>query len=117
MTKGFKVDKKFFRRWVKALESGKYEQVKNTLKGKTNDGNVGYCCLGVACQLRADSANRARPWGKKGVNSYAQRCEGVKEEYAGSWLLPESEQVKLSTLNDNGSSFKEIAKTIREKYL
>lgn len=39
-------------RWVEALRSGEYKQVKGALRGVNRDGDpVGYCCLGVACEL------------------------------------------------------------------
>ena len=34
------------RKWIEALESGNYQQVQDTLKGKNLDGDVGFCCLG-----------------------------------------------------------------------
>jgi hypothetical protein len=37
--------------WVKALRSGEYKQVKNTLCGVRKDGDVGFCCLGVLTDL------------------------------------------------------------------
>ena len=37
--------------WLEALRSGKYEQVQGTLKGITEDGEEGYCCLGVFCSV------------------------------------------------------------------
>ncbi len=37
-------------KWLKALESGKYKATKNYLCTRIDDG-VGYCCLGVACEV------------------------------------------------------------------
>lgn len=37
--------------WVDALRSGEYKQVKNTLCGVRNDGEIGFCCLGVLTDL------------------------------------------------------------------
>ncbi len=36
--------------WLRALRSGKYKQALHELK-KDNDHQVGYCCLGVACEV------------------------------------------------------------------
>ncbi len=36
----------FRKLWVKALRSGEYEQTECSLRD-----NIGYCCLGVACDL------------------------------------------------------------------
>lgn len=39
-------------KWVTALESGEYKQVKGALQKEIDDnGTVGYCCLGVLCDL------------------------------------------------------------------
>lgn len=44
--------------WVEALRSGEYAQGKYALTAVNEDGKMGYCCLGVACELavRADPA-------------------------------------------------------------
>lgn len=40
------------RKWVKALKSGHYKQVKGTLERRHNNGEVvGNCCLGVLCYV------------------------------------------------------------------
>jgi hypothetical protein len=40
------------RKWVDALRSGEYEQTTGVLRKADGDGNVvGYCCLGVACEV------------------------------------------------------------------
>lgn len=39
-------------KWVTALRSGQYEQTRGRLTGETHvDGRIGYCCLGVLCDL------------------------------------------------------------------
>lgn len=49
------LNEKFLDRWAAALESGKYPQAKGALcvteEEPDKDGNVGFCCLGVACEL------------------------------------------------------------------
>lgn len=42
------MNKEIKQQWVKALRSGKYEQTKGTLRDE-----VGFCCLGVLCDLHA----------------------------------------------------------------
>lgn len=38
--------------WLKALRSGEYEQIAGILKGRdAKTGKVGYCCLGVLCDV------------------------------------------------------------------
>jgi hypothetical protein len=41
-----KLDLQYVKKWLTALRSGKYPQVKNLLQ--TYEG---YCCLGVACKI------------------------------------------------------------------
>lgn len=36
---------------VTALRSGKYKQVNGLLKRLTSGGKIGFCCLGVACDI------------------------------------------------------------------
>lgn len=43
------------RRWVEALRSGKYQQTSGTLARKDPvTGTVGYCCLGVLCEIAVE---------------------------------------------------------------
>lgn len=45
------------RRWIEALRSGEYGQVKATLAVINEDGSpIGYCCLGVLCDLVGEEA-------------------------------------------------------------
>ena len=37
--------------WVAALRSGEYQQTTEALSQVDDDGNWGYCCLGVLCEL------------------------------------------------------------------
>ncbi len=47
-TKATKLNKKFKRKWVNALRSGKYKQGDSYLFDSTNNT---HCCLGVACAI------------------------------------------------------------------
>lgn len=42
-----KINKREFKQWVAALDSGEYKQG----KGKLHNENNEYCCLGVACKI------------------------------------------------------------------
>lgn len=87
-------------KWVAALRSGEYQQI----KGKLHDGK-GYCCMGVLHRLVTGRAPKSY-WGL--------------EAYDGSLDLdfdecerPESTRVDGDTtlmhMNDQGKSFAEIA--------
>ena len=45
-----KTHKKRIQLWIDALRSGEYKQVRGRL-GKGTKKSMGYCCLGVACEV------------------------------------------------------------------
>jgi len=59
------------KKWIAALRSGKYSQVRSRLK--TDDG---YCCLGVACEVLDAKVSS----GRAGTDSvcYEHGLEGIK---------------------------------------
>lgn len=104
--------------WLKALESGEYEQSKNCLF----NGN-GYCCLGVACVVAglqfekvgsayiADGAEAELPESLletfKLFNSYGDfRDDSVQD-------VATFRTSGLASANDRGATFSEIATFIR----
>lgn len=115
------------KRWVELLRSGKYEQLKGYLA--TEDGTK-RCCLGVACDPVVTGIEL--PWRTVYVTS-----AGAVRDYAGqdSAMLPRPIQralgieyslpdvwykhgpFGLSTLNDHGSTFPEIADLIEATYI
>lgn len=104
-------------KWVNALESGEYKQT----RGKLQD-QYGYCCLGVLCDLAIQENVIPEPilddnyyvYGENKIIYYLPvkvlKWAGMKDT---SGTYGEEYNV-LSYKNDNGSSFKEIAKIIRE---
>lgn len=99
-------------KWVSALRSGKYGQI----TGDLYDGENGYCCLGVLCEIGMEN-----PWARNvdgerlaedGGDFYANRnifnipIGGSDETWS---------QARLAKMNDDGASFAEIADYI-EKY-
>lgn len=103
-----KMVKSFKTRWMKALTSGKYQQGEGELKTEYKDENdegkviktVEYCCLGVAKEIFALRAGRGD------TKEYLSQNSCLK-----IGLDPEAQQT-LATLNDNNTSFKDIAKWI-----
>lgn len=101
-------------KWVEALESGNYHQTTNTLKRRIEGGLAGYCCLGVY-----ESINGREPL----TISFYDEDEGPKESYErirAELYAEANEGVDvdwLISMNDGGSSFKEIAEYIRKEYL
>lgn len=122
--------------WVEALESGAYAQTDGVLCRLDVDGNPkGFCCLGVACEVYnanvpeeerlpavvgpqlLDNNERARIYGEGYVGSYTLLPIPVQE-----WLNLATTDgaimgcaVNLPALNDDGSTFEEIAALIKQE--
>ena len=100
------------RKWVKALRSGKYQQARGVLY----DGD-GYCCLGVACAV-----NGFKPTEKYGYNYFGNSYQVLRGRQKTAIGLANEEGmhgedgVELTTLNDDGSTFKEIATIINREF-
>jgi len=97
--------------WLEALESGEYKQTTGWLYRKGS-----YCCLGVACKLYNEENNKKVRYRK---HAHLESLPMVKK-----WLglnsdegtlgdIPKVQAESLATLNDHGSSFKDIAKIVR----
>lgn len=104
--------------WVKALRSGKYQQAQSRLR----DNDTGaMCCLGVACEV-----SRLGTWTESGVYAVGRGRENRNHVYLPEpvrrWLgLAHREGAfdgkslgpnHLSSKNDSGSTFAEIADII-----
>ena len=131
--------------WVEALESGKYQQAQHRLmevNKKTNE--TSYCCLGVACKLFGkDFGKFDLTTNTESIPFCLKNSKGTIDQYSG---LPPVELIRnafgdsvvpvgftggdvvvkdfntlkpvtVSKLNDQGKSFKEIAKMVRQTYL
>lgn len=107
------------KKWIETLESDKYKQTQRALcRGDS------YCCLGVACEIFIESGNslaKVKPLGDNSLASYDDNL-GVCPEAVKSWLglvdkygTSTKKGASLVCLNDNGRTFKEIAKILREK--
>lgn len=112
------------RAWVDALRSGKYEQAQGALAPLgENDEPVGFCCLGVACEL-ANAAgvplrtNRAATF--EGYSRTYDDDAAVLPTSVREWLgLATSsgvygESMQLTARNDEGVTFAEIADLIEQ---
>jgi hypothetical protein len=114
------MDKVIKRRWVEALRSGKYKQGKNRLNGKD-----GFCCLGVLCDLAVeDGVGSWHDYGDEG-NKYFDDLGRIEatllplavQQWSGLWS--ETGDIgrgrSLSRLNDDGVSFRRIARKIERR--
>lgn len=100
-------------KWARDLETTRAKQA----NGYLNDGKGGFCCLGRLCVVA----------GKRGIRSYGGEISyhdetgvlpveviemvGMKTD---NGVLPNKRA--LSELNDEGVSFREIAKIIRKNW-
>jgi hypothetical protein len=127
-------------KWVNALRSGEYKQGRNALMKMGDDGKpAGYCCLGVLCDLYANSKEGKEIGAKWEPSGYLneQRFLGTTTylparvmDWAGletsNPLIPKGRsgnKTSLAQLNDGedaehigAKTFKQIA-TVIEKYL
>lgn len=109
--------------WLKALRSGEYKQITGTLKK-----GVGFCCLGVACDLYSKDKNirweiDANDNGNWILGTYADLPSEVSTwlgmgDFASDPLVKyKKEQVALTRLNDTEKlSFKQIADAIESDW-
>jgi hypothetical protein len=111
---------------LKSLESGEYAQTKGQLWRHTENGKDSYCCLGLACvvaknhgvdiSFNADSFRSIGPYIQGETALLPKKVQlwmGMKSNN-GCYLYRGLQGSSLALRNDNGLSFKEIAKLIRK---
>ncbi len=123
-----KLDPAFKRKWVKALESGKYKQVCGTLVEVKNIFDVplkakGYCCLGVAGALLGETIEDMD--GCSALAGHVAKSVGLTNEIQGLLAscndgdLCYTDGAPLGKVELNPRkrkmTFKSIAKIIRER--
>ena len=104
-------------KWLSALESDKYQQGMHSLCKKDNEGVWRYCCLGVLleefnlftqeyCYFKLSKSDLAASLSVEEQNLVGLRsCTG---------MINNGDGKTLASLNDTGTTFKEIVKFIRE---
>lgn len=111
-------------KWTKELRSGKYIQISGCLK---ND--LGFCCLGVLCNIYIEENKLT--WKRNPDASYhfgpEKECGNLPVSVLNWAGLPYDHRYKFATqnvsvgsitlaeLNDQGTSFTEIAQIIEER--
>ncbi len=110
-------------KWVAALRSGEHEQTTGFLcRINTIDGAIGFCCLGVACELYQKEGGKFDFVEEKGgIRSY-EDCPSVLPNKVLEWLGLLSPRGTyglglkcLSELNDSGRNFLHIADIIESE--
>lgn len=111
-----KKDKEQFLTWIAWLKSGVFKQTQDSLQDEK-----GHCCLGVGCELFIPD-NKKKFWD---IYVYEQELEGEfpnEQPYAPKWLqlidddVEAKKSFKISELNDDGKSFKQIANILLNVY-
>lgn len=98
--------------WLQALRSGKYAQVEGTLKGITEDGEAGYCCLGVFCSVVLGEEPEVREVDPEtGILD-----EGPHSTYTYFNELLEGVDELGMKMNDEGFNFESIADMIEKEW-
>ena len=82
--------------WIEALESGAYEQTTGALRETNSDGGTGFCCLGVLCNLHAQTHPKIAA------------MQDHPAEYLGSDDFAPKEVMKWSGLKTNNAKFMEF---------
>lgn len=105
------------KKWLRALRSGDYQQGTKYLRS-TRCGELKHCCLGVLCELFLQE-NNSQKWHQDGEVFYLDGWRGVLPTPVMKWAELATTQVKveetsLVRLNDDGTSFEEIADIIEE---
>lgn len=107
------------KKWVDALRSGRYHQVREVLATPDN----GRCALGVLCDIAAEEGivSRRESTGENNRGdripcyAYDNWLYGLPGEIITWARLSLNDTCIIASMNDNGASFEEIAKWIEEK--
>jgi hypothetical protein len=110
--------KSVMKKWVKALRSGEYTQAKGVLV----DSQDNFCCLGVLCNLAPDSVRGEWEVDQDGDYYMFEEITILPQKIM-DWSGVQSPvgrtndfDLILSTENDNGKPFNEIADLIEDNY-
>lgn len=100
------MDSKIKSKWIAALRSGNYTQGRGMLRNCDNE----FCCLGVLAEITAPDK-----WLKdSGEWLYQDNSYFLDDDFADSLGLPYGAQDELSTMNDEGESFSNLADYIEQ---
>lgn len=109
---GKSMNKDIADKWVEALRSGKYKQGRGLLKGE-----VGFCCLGVLCDISNLSTSERDDMN---LNTYCGKVNTLPStvmKWAGININRTTYRLdSLARLNDEGESFDEIANLIERTW-
>lgn len=109
-------------KWLAALRSGEYRQGQNALAVHDEQGNVGYCCLGVLQHCLTGTVETTESMNSQRPASYPSegwlRAHGITffefevDPYASTRPWLGALNTSADQANDTGASFLEIADAI-----
>jgi hypothetical protein len=113
-------------KWLDALRSGEYKQSEGLLRSDTDE----YCCLGILCQIAADEGVISQPtlntdeysdryMYSDGDNRNSMYLSEKVAKWAGldnltGYVISKNGAISLSSMNDEGKPFDQIADVIEE---
>lgn len=122
MTKGMEQWRKDL--WIKTLLGDEYKRGRAWLARSEDKEDFRYCCLGVLCAVSPDIRFLTRKLEGKEQYKYlaykadgqAYKADGFLTTYVLNKVgLTDKQQHDLASLNDGGSTFKDIATYIKEE--
>lgn len=113
--------------WIAALRSGKYKQTQGRLCKEIDGGDVGYCCLGVLCDLHAHNTTDQGEWSGYCYRSLYGKdgfCQEIPPSIVTEWAGLHADNPEWNTathhtlaqMNDEGCSFEDIARVIADTW-
>jgi hypothetical protein len=111
-----RINKKQFKKWIEALDSGEYKQTKGTLQDKK-----GYCCLGVGCKVLVPEDKLVLDkdgFIEGGIPDWQTHSPEWLKKITEHFAAKTQEDFGLTGLNDDkGYTFPEIATMLELVYI
>lgn len=121
------MNKEIAMKWADELESGRWKQG----KGALNTADKRHCCLGVLCEMAVAAGVRVKKRKATKAQLESDSLAGDYRSYAGALSTPPASVVRWAGMNDSdgnpfindeaiaehndqGASFKKLAKLIRK---
>ncbi len=102
------MNKEVIKRWIKALRSGKYQQICGNLRSRGR-----FCATGVLCDLHSKEFKLS--WNIRDLlryDIYLQHGQSVPDEVIDWSGITYGQASDIAGWNDNGMPFKEMASHI-----
>ena len=115
------------KKWVKALLSGKYKQGQGLLKQTDHKNTIRHCCLGVLCELYNEDMKEKKKkkltekvdgFGVIRFNQQPEHLPNIVKDWAdlSDTVGSIGSIYNLAVINDDGKTFKTIAKIIEKHW-